>query len=178
LIETNTCTLRIILISTIVGSIRGLNQTSIWKILTYSSINHTRWILIALTTNENVWILYFIIYSTLALTVGLYENWSLKSSSINTLKFLNFFLVQSVICHQNCSLNSSPVVICIEIERAEQFQKVTDLYIACSTFNWNNEIKSCLSVLFPLRKFIRPIFWQLVAMEWHSITRMMLCSHR
>jgi hypothetical protein len=38
------------------------------KILTYSSINHTGWILIALTTSENLWIVYFIIYSTLALT--------------------------------------------------------------------------------------------------------------
>jgi hypothetical protein len=47
----------------------GLNQTSIRKILTYSSINHTGWILIALTTRENLWIVYFTIYSTLALTV-------------------------------------------------------------------------------------------------------------
>lgn len=69
LIEINTFTLRIILISTIVGAIGGLNQTSIRKILTYSSINHTGWILIALTTRENLWLMYFIIYSTLALTV-------------------------------------------------------------------------------------------------------------
>jgi hypothetical protein len=41
LIETDAFTLRIILISTIVGSIGGLNQTSIRKILTYSSMNHT-----------------------------------------------------------------------------------------------------------------------------------------
>jgi NADH-ubiquinone oxidoreductase chain 2 len=54
LIEINAFTLRIILISTIVGSIGGLNQTSIRKILTYSSINHTGWILIALTTSENL----------------------------------------------------------------------------------------------------------------------------
>jgi len=69
LIEINAFTLTIILISTIVGSIGGLNQTSIRKILTYSSINHTGWILIALTTSENMWIIYFIIYSILALTV-------------------------------------------------------------------------------------------------------------
>ena len=69
LIEINAFTSRIILISTIVGSIGGLNQTSIRKILTYSSINHTGWILIALTTRENLWLVYFIIYSTLTLTV-------------------------------------------------------------------------------------------------------------
>ena len=69
LIEINTFTLRIILISTIVGSFGGLNQTSVWKILTYSSTNNTGWILIALTLRENWWIVYFAVYSTLALTV-------------------------------------------------------------------------------------------------------------
>nr|AIY62010.1 NADH dehydrogenase subunit 2 [Constrictotermes cavifrons] len=69
LIEINAFTLSIILLSTIVGSIGGLNQTSMRKILTYSSINHTGWMLIALTTGENLWMMYFLIYSTLALTV-------------------------------------------------------------------------------------------------------------
>jgi len=45
LIEINIFTLRIILLSTIVGSIGGLNQTSVRKILTYSSISNTGWIL-------------------------------------------------------------------------------------------------------------------------------------
>nr|AQP29184.1 NADH dehydrogenase subunit 2 [Microcerotermes sp. A TB-2017] len=69
LIEINVFTLSIILLSTIVGSIGGLNQTSMRKILTYSSINHTGWMLIALTTSENLWLVYFVIYSTLALAV-------------------------------------------------------------------------------------------------------------
>nr|QXT44544.1 NADH dehydrogenase subunit 2 [Anoplotermes sp. J01]QXT44622.1 NADH dehydrogenase subunit 2 [Anoplotermes sp. J01] len=69
LIEMNAFTLSIILMSTIVGAIGGLNQTSMRKILTYSSINHTGWMLIALTTSETLWLMYFMIYSTLALTV-------------------------------------------------------------------------------------------------------------
>nr|AQP30494.1 NADH dehydrogenase subunit 2 [Nasutitermes matangensis] len=69
LIEINAFTMSIILLSTIVGSIGGLNQTSMRKILTYSSINHTGWMLIALTTSESLWMVYFVIYSTLALTV-------------------------------------------------------------------------------------------------------------
>nr|YP_009351768.1 NADH dehydrogenase subunit 2 [Bulbitermes singaporiensis]AQP30624.1 NADH dehydrogenase subunit 2 [Bulbitermes singaporiensis] len=69
LIEINAFTLSIVLLSTMVGSIGGLNQTSMRKILTYSSINHTGWMLIALTTSESLWMMYFAIYSTLALTV-------------------------------------------------------------------------------------------------------------
>nr|URH17047.1 NADH dehydrogenase subunit 2 [Pericapritermes sp. H SH-2022a] len=68
LIEINMFTLSIILMSTIVGAIGGLNQNSMRKILTYSSINHTGWMLIALTTSENLWLVYFVIYSTLTLT--------------------------------------------------------------------------------------------------------------
>nr|AIY61776.1 NADH dehydrogenase subunit 2 [Astalotermes sp. TB-2014] len=69
LIEMNIFTLSVIMLSTVVGAIGGLNQTSMRKILTYSSINHTGWMLIALTTSENLWMMYFVIYSTLALTV-------------------------------------------------------------------------------------------------------------
>nr|QXT44050.1 NADH dehydrogenase subunit 2 [Anenteotermes nanus] len=69
LIEMNIFTLSIIMMSTIVGAIGGLNQTSMRKILTYSSINHTGWMLIALTTGESLWMMYFMIYSALALTV-------------------------------------------------------------------------------------------------------------
>nr|WNL54498.1 NADH dehydrogenase subunit 2 [Amitermes snyderi] len=69
LIDINIFTLSIIMMSTVVGAIGGLNQTSMRKILTYSSINHTGWMLIALTTSENLWMVYFLIYSTLAVTV-------------------------------------------------------------------------------------------------------------
>nr|YP_009351495.1 NADH dehydrogenase subunit 2 [Protermes prorepens]AQP29769.1 NADH dehydrogenase subunit 2 [Protermes prorepens] len=69
LIEINIFTFSIILMSTIVGAIGGLNQTSMRKILTYSSINHTGWMLIALTLGETLWTAYFMIYSTLAVTV-------------------------------------------------------------------------------------------------------------
>nr|YP_009250519.1 NADH dehydrogenase subunit 2 [Coptotermes sepangensis]AMX22770.1 NADH dehydrogenase subunit 2 [Coptotermes sepangensis] len=69
LIEINPFMLSIILASTIVGAIGGLNQTSMRKILTYSSINHTGWMLMALITGDNMWMMYFAVYSTLVLTV-------------------------------------------------------------------------------------------------------------
>nr|AQP28995.1 NADH dehydrogenase subunit 2 [Procapritermes sp. A TB-2017] len=99
LIEINMFTLSIILMSTIVGAIGGLNQTSMRKILTYSSINHTGWMLIALITSENLWMMYFMIYSTLALTVvsaiklsGVsFINQTMMTNSENTLtKFMMF----------------------------------------------------------------------------------------
>nr|AYQ19073.1 NADH dehydrogenase subunit 2 [Agrilinae sp. 5 ACP-2013] len=48
--------------SIIVGSIIGLNQTSLRKILAYSSINHLGWILSASMFSKSIWIIYFIFY--------------------------------------------------------------------------------------------------------------------
>nr|YP_010946804.1 NADH dehydrogenase subunit 2 [Pycnoscelus nigra]WGO57561.1 NADH dehydrogenase subunit 2 [Pycnoscelus nigra] len=59
----------IILTSVTIGAIGGYNQTSIRKILTYSSINHMGWMLTAMLMGEAMWMLYFLIYSILTLTV-------------------------------------------------------------------------------------------------------------
>nr|YP_010946479.1 NADH dehydrogenase subunit 2 [Cyrtonotula maculosa]WGO57197.1 NADH dehydrogenase subunit 2 [Cyrtonotula maculosa] len=59
----------IIIMSVMIGTIGGYNQTSIRKILTYSSINHMGWMLTAMLMGENMWILYFMIYSLLTLTI-------------------------------------------------------------------------------------------------------------
>nr|URH16515.1 NADH dehydrogenase subunit 2 [Prorhinotermes simplex]WMY24261.1 NADH dehydrogenase subunit 2 [Prorhinotermes simplex] len=88
LIEINTFTSGIITASVIVGSIGGMNQTSMRKILTYSSINHTGWMLAALITGESMWITYFVIYSLLVITVTSILKLS-KTSFINQILMTN-----------------------------------------------------------------------------------------
>nr|YP_006234089.1 NADH dehydrogenase subunit 2 [Extatosoma tiaratum]BAM10916.1 NADH dehydrogenase subunit 2 [Extatosoma tiaratum] len=51
------------MLSIIVGSIGGLNQTSLRKLMAYSSINNNGWMLAAMMTSENMWMLYFSMYS-------------------------------------------------------------------------------------------------------------------
>nr|QAX91129.1 NADH dehydrogenase subunit 2 [Schedorhinotermes lamanianus] len=68
-IENNSFTAAIILSSVIIGAIGGLNQTSLRKIMTYSSINHTGWLLTAMITSESMWVMYFAMYSLLVTTV-------------------------------------------------------------------------------------------------------------
>lgn len=55
--------------SAFIGAINGLNQTSLRKIIAYSSINHLRWIIARILNNENIWKIYFIFYSFLSLTI-------------------------------------------------------------------------------------------------------------
>nr|YP_010147610.1 NADH dehydrogenase subunit 2 [Epiphragma mediale]QQV67796.1 NADH dehydrogenase subunit 2 [Epiphragma mediale] len=55
----------IIIFSILLGSLGGLNQTSLRKILAFSSINHLGWMLAAMLCKNNLWELYFIFYCLL-----------------------------------------------------------------------------------------------------------------
>nr|URX53681.1 NADH dehydrogenase subunit 2 [Bifiditermes nr. madagascariensis] len=98
LASTNLMTLSIIVMSVIVGSMGGMNQTSTRKILTYSSINHTGWMLMALLSGSNTWILYFAIYSLLTSTVVMitktfnisFINQAMTTTSKKAAKFMLF----------------------------------------------------------------------------------------
>nr|WRW10889.1 NADH dehydrogenase subunit 2 [Chlaenius naeviger] len=59
----------IIMLSTLVGSIGGLNQTSLRKIMAYSSINHLGWMISSFLSNEMIWLIYFISYTFISLTL-------------------------------------------------------------------------------------------------------------
>nr|YP_011013753.1 NADH dehydrogenase subunit 2 [Bittacus lii]WPY71121.1 NADH dehydrogenase subunit 2 [Bittacus lii] len=59
----------IILISVMTGSLGGLNQTSLRKLMAYSSINHLGWMLAAILSNENSFYFYFFMYSFLSISM-------------------------------------------------------------------------------------------------------------
>nr|AXZ71055.1 NADH dehydrogenase subunit 2 [Lonchoptera multiseta] len=59
----------IILLSVMFGSLGGLNQTSLRKIMAFSSINHLGWMLSAMMFNEYLWLFYFLIYSFLSMNL-------------------------------------------------------------------------------------------------------------
>lgn len=59
----------IIILSTLFGALGGVNQTSLRKIIAYSSINHMGWILGSLIVSEALWLTYFLLYSLLSLVV-------------------------------------------------------------------------------------------------------------
>nr|ALO71233.1 NADH deshydrogenase subunit 2 [Tychobythinus sp. 1 EF-2015] len=59
----------IIILNMLISGILGLNQTSIRKILTYSSINHIGWMLSSLMILETIWISYFFIYSLILMNI-------------------------------------------------------------------------------------------------------------
>nr|AYR05134.1 NADH dehydrogenase subunit 2 [Scolytinae sp. 6 ACP-2013] len=52
----------IIIFSVILGSLQGLNQTCMRKIMVFSSINHMGWMISSLMMSIKLWMLYFFLY--------------------------------------------------------------------------------------------------------------------
>nr|YP_010625999.1 NADH dehydrogenase subunit 2 [Inocellia fulvostigmata]WBK02758.1 NADH dehydrogenase subunit 2 [Inocellia fulvostigmata] len=68
----------IAIFSTLVGSLGGLNQTNLRKIMAFSSINHIGWMISSLIINNNLWKTYFMIYSLLTiLMISIFMNFNL-----------------------------------------------------------------------------------------------------
>nr|URT60175.1 NADH dehydrogenase subunit 2 [Arma chinensis] len=77
----------IIVLSVSVGSIGGLNQTSLRKMMAYSSINHLGWLL-AINKSMNLWMIYLIIYSMMIVSVCYLFN-KYKFNFINQIMSIN-----------------------------------------------------------------------------------------
>lgn len=88
----------IILASIIFGRLGGINQTSLRKLIAFSSINHLGWIIAGIINNENLWFLYFLFYCFLNLRiVFLFESFKLFNINqtfkiFNSNKFINISL--------------------------------------------------------------------------------------
>ena len=83
-----------VILSTIIGALGGLNQTSLRKLIAFSSINHLGWILIAIQINQSIWLIYFIIYRLLRFNIIYYFN-IFKISHINQL-FSSYFISKPI----------------------------------------------------------------------------------
>nr|YP_010377563.1 NADH dehydrogenase subunit 2 [Lopinga achine]QYC92818.1 NADH dehydrogenase subunit 2 [Lopinga achine] len=55
----------IMILNVLIGAFGGFNQTSLRKLMAFSSINNLGWMLSALMISENLWMIYFFLYSFL-----------------------------------------------------------------------------------------------------------------
>nr|ADV02350.1 NADH dehydrogenase subunit 2 [Lordiphosa neokurokawai] len=91
-----------VVFSVIVGAIGGLNQTSLRKLMAFSSINHLGWMLSAIMISESVWMIYFLFYSFLSFILSFMFNiyklfhlnqlfsWFMNSKILKFTLFMNF----------------------------------------------------------------------------------------
>nr|AXS65069.1 NADH dehydrogenase subunit 2 [Histeroidea sp. 2 KM-2017] len=78
----NSFTLIIITASMMISGIFGINQTSLRKIMAFSSINHIGWMLSAILFNESLWLIYFLVYSLISSSIL----WTFNNSSMFQMK--------------------------------------------------------------------------------------------
>nr|YP_010265400.1 NADH dehydrogenase subunit 2 [Cyphoderus aff. similis]UIR97912.1 NADH dehydrogenase subunit 2 [Cyphoderus aff. similis] len=55
--------------SAVIGSISGFNQTIMKLLLTFSSVSHSGWMVLACSINFKLWMIYFMIYSLLVTSI-------------------------------------------------------------------------------------------------------------
>nr|QXG19360.1 NADH dehydrogenase subunit 2 [Drosophila miranda] len=91
-----------VILSVIVGAIGGLNQTSLRKLMAFSSINHLGWMLMSLMISESMWLIYFTFYSFLSFILTFMFNifklfhlnqlfsWFMNSKVLKFTLFMNF----------------------------------------------------------------------------------------
>lgn len=76
----------------LVGALGSLNELRIYSLLTYSSINHTGWILLTMLSNEIITVLYLVFYTIMVSIVLLPIN-SKSSQSTWLIKNSNKYLI-------------------------------------------------------------------------------------
>nr|QXG19126.1 NADH dehydrogenase subunit 2 [Drosophila bifasciata] len=91
-----------VILSVIIGAIGGLNQTSLRKLMAFSSINHLGWMLMSLMISESIWLIYFMFYSFLSFILTFMFNifklfhlnqlfsWFVNSKILKFTLFMNF----------------------------------------------------------------------------------------
>nr|QNP10071.1 NADH dehydrogenase subunit 2 [Ochthebius perpusillus] len=84
----------IIMFSMLISGIMGINQTSLRKILAYSSINHIGWMISSLMFLESIWTIYFITYTIISINI------------ILIFKILNSFYMKQLLI----SLNNNKLI--------------------------------------------------------------------
>nr|AZL35842.1 NADH dehydrogenase subunit 2 [Ectemnonotum fruhstorferi] len=78
-----------IILSLIIGAMGGINQTSLKKIMAYSSINNMGWIIISMKSSMTLWMNYFMIYSMMIISLTLMLN-KMNINYLNQCFMMNF----------------------------------------------------------------------------------------
>nr|YP_009144416.1 NADH dehydrogenase subunit 2 [Colias erate]AJG02523.1 NADH dehydrogenase subunit 2 [Colias croceus]AKJ25923.1 NADH dehydrogenase subunit 2 [Colias erate]USM09824.1 NADH dehydrogenase subunit 2 [Colias erate] len=85
----------IMIMNVIIGALSGFNQTSIRKLMAFSSINNLGWLLAAMMISENLWLMYFIFYTFLIL-IMCFMFFLLNVYYINQIINLNFNILLKI----------------------------------------------------------------------------------
>nr|SBT96178.1 ND2 [Haploginglymus sp. JP-2016] len=93
--------------SAIMGSIGGILQTSLRKIMAFSSITHTAWFITAMTLTNNLWLTYLVLYLMMMIPLIYMFNY-LQSFTISDLLMKNKLLISVMLSLSIMSFSGLP----------------------------------------------------------------------
>nr|ADG62377.1 NADH dehydrogenase subunit 2 [Stegana pilosella] len=98
-----------IIMSVIIGSLGGFNQSSLRKLMAFSSINHLGWMLMALMISESIWLIYFLMYSFLSFTLTfMFDNFKIFHFNQMFSLFFNSKILKFILFMNFLSLGGLP----------------------------------------------------------------------
>nr|YP_009131021.1 NADH dehydrogenase subunit 2 [Eutelia adulatricoides]AHV78104.1 NADH dehydrogenase subunit 2 [Eutelia adulatricoides] len=101
----------IIILNIIIGAIGGLNQTSLRKLMAFSSINNLGWMLSSIMISENLWLFYLMMYSFM-ISIMCFSFYMMNMFFINQLFINNMnFLIKINLLINFMSLGGLPPFI-------------------------------------------------------------------
>nr|YP_010287624.1 NADH dehydrogenase subunit 2 [Botyodes principalis]UKT61955.1 NADH dehydrogenase subunit 2 [Botyodes principalis] len=101
----------IIIMNSIIGAVGGLTQTSLRKLMAFSSINNLSWMISSMMISENLWMFYFFFYSFM-ISIMCFLFYFLNMFFINQLFFINInFLIKLSLLINFLSLGGLPPFI-------------------------------------------------------------------
>nr|YP_010277772.1 NADH dehydrogenase subunit 2 [Cnaphalocrocis patnalis]UHY94313.1 NADH dehydrogenase subunit 2 [Cnaphalocrocis patnalis] len=107
----NNFLLLIIMMNSIIGAIGGLNQTSLRKLMAFSSINNLSWMLSSIMISENLWMFYFFLYSFM-ISIMCLLFYMMNMFFINQLFFMNInYMIKLLLLINFLSLGGLPPFI-------------------------------------------------------------------
>lgn len=127
-----------VICSIIFGRIGGINQTSLRKLLAFSSINHLGWIIAGMISNENIWFTYFLFYTFLNFSiVNLFNNFKI------------FHINQTFNLYQNNKFfNASLSILLISLGGLPPFLGFLPKWLIIETLIKNNLLSLLVIMLF------------------------------
>nr|YP_010526921.1 NADH dehydrogenase subunit 2 [Phyllosphingia dissimilis]UXR12245.1 NADH dehydrogenase subunit 2 [Phyllosphingia dissimilis] len=156
----------IIILNVLIGAIGGLNQTSLRKLMAFSSINNLGWMIFSILISENLWIFYFLFYSFL-ISIMFFLFYILNMFFINQLFINNMnFMIKMNLMINFLSLGGLPPFIgFLPKWIIMNFLMINKLYL----LTFIMVMSSLITIYFYIRIIYSSFLFNYFKMKWFKI---------
>nr|YP_009743979.1 NADH dehydrogenase subunit 2 [Adhemarius dariensis]QIE12753.1 NADH dehydrogenase subunit 2 [Adhemarius dariensis] len=156
----------IIMLNVMIGALGGINQTSLRKLMAFSSINNLGWMIFSMMISENLWMLYFMMYSFL-ISIMFFFFYILNMFFINQLFINNMnFMIKMNLFINFLSLGGLPPFIgFLPKWIIINFLMINKLYV----MTFIMVLSSLITIFFYIRIIYSSFLFNYIKMKWFKI---------